>query len=179
MWVPVPESEREEMEITNAFVKAFTKKVGSGKTKLTVVAPLSAALARELKVHHVVYTQENMPKPELIEVKLNVRKSAPFNLRLEVPSVPHVLNVMCEDAIDWIANQKGTTKKGKPTKLMIEFKAVFTGAAIGVFEWLEKYGQAAGTLTLDSTAPVQQHLQEVPKKGKKDGKAAAAGEVVQ
>lgn len=164
------------MEIQNAFVKAFAKKVGSGKTKLTIVAPLSAQLARELKVHSVVYTQENMPKPELIEVKLNVRKSAPFNLKLNVASVPHVLDVQCEDAVDWIATQKGTSKKGKPTKLMIEFKAVFTGAAIGVFEWLEKYGQAAGVLTLDSTAPVQQDLHEAPKKGKKDGKAAASGE---
>lgn len=164
------------MEIKDAFVKAFQKKVGSGKTKLTILAPLPATLARELKVHNVVYTTDNMPKPEMIEVKLNVRKSAPFNLRLNVSTVPHVLEVLCDDAIDWIASQKGTSKKGKPTKLMIEFKALFTGAAIGVFEWLEKYGQAAGTLTLDSTAPVQQNLHEVPRKGKKDGKAAAAGE---
>lgn len=167
------------MEIKDAFIKAFVKKVGSGKTKLTILAPLPATLARELKVHTVVYTTENMPKPEMIEVKLNVRKSAPFNLRLNVPNVPNVLTVLCEDAIDWIATQKGTSKKGKPTKLMIEFKAVFTGAAIGVFEWLEKYGQAAGTLTLDSTAPVQQDLHVVEPKKKGKGKEAAAGDGAQ
>jgi len=167
------------MEIKDAFIKAFTKKVGSGKTKLTILAPLPAELARSLKVHSLVYATENMPKPELIEVKLNVRKSAPFQLTLNVANVSHVLDVMCEDAIDWIARQKGTSKKGKPTKLMIEFKAVFTGAAIGVFEWLEKYGSAAGTMSLKSNAPEQQTLQEVPPKKKHDRKAAAAGEVAQ
>lgn len=164
------------MEISNAYIKDFTVKVGKGKSTLRMCAPLTPQLARELRVHSVCFTQENMPKPEILETKLNIRKSCPFSLRLEVKDISHVLNVQIDDTKDWVANQKGTSKKGKPTKMMIEFKAVFTGSAIGVFEWIERYGGAAGVLSL-TDGPSQPTL--VDEKEKKRGKAAAAGEVVQ
>lgn len=155
------------MVFNEAHIKAFDKKVGKGKTKLTVMAPLTAELARALKVHSVVFTQENMPKPEIIEVELNIKKSTPFQFRLEVQHVEHVLNVQVEECGDWTALQKGTTKKKKPSKLMIQFKVAFAGSALGVFEWLEKYGQAPGTLEMKSISPEQQELvADEPKKGK-------------
>lgn len=160
------------MEIQDAFVKAFTKKVGNGKAKLTICAPLTPQLARQLKVNTVCFTPENMPKPEIIETKLKVLKTCPFNLRLEVPAIEHILNTQIEECADWIATQKGTSKKGKPTKMMIEFKAIFTGSALGVFEWIERYGGAKGLLRLGD-GHEQQTLQEEPKK---KGKRAAAGD---
>lgn len=160
------------MEIKDAWIKDFSKKIGKGKATLRICAPLTPQLARTLKVHSVCFTTENMPKPEIIETKLNVLKSCPFNLRLEIPDIPHVLAVQIDEMKDWIANQKGTSKKGKPTKMLIEFKAIFTGAAIGVFEWLEKYGSAKGNLTMEN-GPEQQTLHDEPKKR---GKGAAAGD---
>ena len=166
------------LEINGAFVKSYTSKVGKNVTKIKILAPLPATLARELRVHSLVFTTENMPKPELIEVKLNVKKSAPFELRLEVQNVPHVLNMTCEDAIDWIARQQGTSKKGKPSRLLIEFSVVYVGSILGLVEWLERYGQAAGTLSMQSTAPQQATLLDTtPKKAQKKkngGKAKAA-----
>jgi hypothetical protein len=158
-----------------ACVKAFTKKVGANKTKLTMLAPLTPALARGLKIHSLVYTQDNTPKPELLEIKLNVAEMPTYKLRLEVQGVPTVLDVQCDAAVDWIARQKGSTRKGKPSKLVVEFKAVFSGAAIGVFEWIEKYGGAAGILRLASVDPEQADLalQDPPPKGK----SARAGRV--
>lgn len=160
------------MELKDAWIKDFSKKIGKGKATLRVCAPLTPQLARTLKVHSACFTTENMPKPEILETKLNVLKTCPFDFRLEITDVPHVLAVQIDETKDWIANQKGTTKKGKPTKMLIEFKAIFTGAAIGVFEWLEKYGSAKGTVTMGN-GPEQQTLHEEPKRR---GKAAASGD---
>lgn len=166
------------MQIENAFVKAFNVKVGAKKTKLTIIAPLTPALARTLRVHSAVYATDNTPKQEIVEAELAVQKSAPFDLRLEVANISHVLQIpACEEALEWIAKRKGSTKQGKASKLLIEFKVRFTGSALGVFEWLEKYGQAPGNLSLTSTAPEQQPLKaESPKKAKG---AAVGGERVQ
>lgn len=140
----------------NAFIKAFTTKIGKRRNVLTFVAPLTADLARNLKIHSAVYTQDNTPKPEIIESKLNVAKSAGFDVRLEVANVADVMHITaCSEAKDWIARQKGSTKKGKPSRLLIEFKACFSGSAIGILEWLEKYGEAPGSLLLRNDGPVQ------------------------
>jgi hypothetical protein len=142
-----------------AFVKAFTTKIGKKRNVLTLVSPLTPELARKLKIHSAVFTQENAPKPELLEVKLNVAKTDGFDVRLEVPNIADVLHInACSEAKDWIARQKGSSKKGKPSRLMIEFKACFTGSAIGIIEWLEKYGEAAGSLTLKQDGAVQQEM---------------------
>lgn len=164
------------LEIAGGYVKAFHKKVGDPKTRLTLVAPLTPDLARKLRIHSAVFTQENMPKPELLEVKLKVQKTPNFTLRLEVPSVPDVLIVGCDEALDWVATQKGTSKKGRPTKLMVEWKVKFVGAAVGVFEWLEKYGGASGKLTLGDFAPEQMPLPQQEAEPPMS-KAAKAGRV--
>lgn len=142
-----------------AFVKAFTTKIGKKRNVLTLISPLTPDLARKLKIHSAVFTQENAPKPELLEVKLNVAKSNGFDVRLEGPNIADVLHInACSEAKDWIARQKGASKKGKPSRLIIEFKACFSGSAIGILEWLEKYGEAPGTLTIKSDGAVQQEM---------------------
>lgn len=158
--------ERSVINFENAYVKALQTKVGKKTNALTFIAPLTPDLARKLKIHSAVFTQENAPKPELLEVKLKVGKSAGFDVRLEVQKVADVLHITaCSEAKDWIARQKGASKKGKPSRLVIEFKACFSGSAIGILEWLEKYGEAAGVLSLKNDGPVQQEMDVKPARG--------------
>lgn len=178
------------LKIDAAFIKAFNHKVGANKTKLTIVAALTPQIAQELKVRSVLYAPDNTPKQEIEEIKLKVIKSAPFDFRMEVPNIKDVILIpACIEASDWVAKLKGSTKRGKVSRLLIEFKVAFAGAASGVFEWLEKYGQAVGSVTLNASGPQQQDLKgedvaaaaaEAVKKagkGKANGAAASSGTV--
>lgn len=183
----------EGLKIENAFIKAFTHKVGASKTKLTIIAALTPQMAQELRVRSVVFAPDNTPKQEIEEIKLKVIKSAPFDFRMEVPNIKDVLLIpSCIEAADWVAKLKGSTKKGKASRLLIEFKVAFNGAASGVFEWLEKYGQAIGSVTMKSSGPEQQDLkgedvaaaaaeaaQKAARKGKANGAAAGSSSTVQ
>lgn len=163
-----------ELKAEKAFVKALTKKPGQQKTKLTLVAPMTPKLARALGVASVVYNQEGLPKQEILECKLEIPKAENLDLRIEVPALPETLVVNSAlEATDWLAKRKGSTKKGKPSRLMLQFNITFAGSALGVFEWLEKYGTAEGTMTLTSAGPEQINLSDPasrrkPKKKAKD-----------
>ena len=166
-----------DLRAEKAFVKTFHKKVGQGKTRLGVVIPMTPKIARDLGFFSAVYQQDGTPKQEILEVKLEVEKAQSFDFRLEVLTLPETLIInTCDEAVDFVAKRKGATKKGKSSRLMLEFKVVFRGSSIGVYEWLEKYGLADGTLTIESTGPEQINLSDPASKRKPRGKDAAAND---
>lgn len=166
-----------ELRAEKAFVKTFHKKVGQGKTRLGVVIPMTPKTARDLGFFSAVYQQDGTPKQEILEVKLEVAKARDFNFRLEVLTLPEKLIInTCDEATDFVAKRKGATKKGKASRLMLEFKVAFRGASVGVYEWLEKYGLADGTLTIASTGPEQINLSDPASRRKKPEKPPAETE---
>lgn len=166
------------LKAEKAFVKAFTKKVGSGKTALTVIIPMTPKLAKDFGFHSAVYQQDGTPKQEILEAKLEVAQAEALDFRLDVPTIAETLVIpSISDACEFVAKRKGATKKGKTSRLVLEFKIKFSGSSIGVFEWLEKYGQAAGTLALKRTGPEQINLSDPASRRKpRAGKDAAAGD---
>lgn len=159
-----------ELIFEKCFVKAFTRKIGGNKSKLTFVADLTPKLAGDLGVHSIVMDQKNVPKQGYKEVDLAVLVQGAI-LTLEVPAIAEWLHVPHCEALDaFVARRKGSTKAGKPSELRVEFKATWTGAAVGVFEWLEKYGGAAGDLKVQLTSE-QMDFFALPKKSGKNKKA--------
>lgn len=177
-----------ELTFEKCFVKAFTKKVGVNKSKLTFVADLSPKLATELGVHSIVMDQKNVPKQGLLEVELAVAIQG-VAITLEVSNLTEWLHVPHSEVLDkFIARRKGSTKNGKPSELRVQFQATWTGPAVGVFEWLERYGAAAGVLKcrlsgeqMDFfTVPAKKGKKPVPKSGQTAREEArAAGERIQ
>ena len=51
-----------ELIFEKCFVKAFTRKIGGNKSKLTFVADLTPKLAGDLGVHSIVMDQKNVRK---------------------------------------------------------------------------------------------------------------------
>ena len=171
-----------DLVFEKAFVKAFEHKMQGGKTHLVMVAAMTPQLARALKVHSSVYNTENMPKPEILEVKLNVIREPGFDLHFAVDKIQDAISIpRCIEAREWVATQKGTSKKGKATKLMIQFKVAFAGSELAVFEWLLKYRSSPGVLTLKPGGPQQTTIDDIPaetareENRKAKGKAAGAG----
>jgi hypothetical protein len=144
------------IQFKSAFIKGFTTKIGKAEHALTFSAPLDWDLAAELGIHEDCFTKEQAPKRHLQECKLDIdiTDDERFDVRLAVVGLPDVLHVSSSSIA------KGWVAKKEEGGWMIEFRICFGGAAASVVDWLDKYGEIPGSLTLKRDGPVQQEMHE-------------------
>lgn len=154
--------------VKGAYIKAMTVKMGKG-VFLTFQAPLTSDTARLLGIHSDVYKQDNTPKQNLLETKLRIVIPPPFSVRLEITAKDATDLVLpdCNFAGNWMSILQNATKKGKPTKLILQWQVGFMGSGVEALAWLERWRSAAGNVVIKSNAPVQATLDEKPSKGGK------------
>lgn len=157
------------------FNKAWLKSIrhvianASVTSQVECVAYFTAAVAKSLDARWLLFDKENAPKDGYSKVDLDFAiKNVDF--RLDVEKVPSVLQLMqCEKVHKFTVRKTGATKKGKPSKLVVQFRADYTGAPLDLMEWLIKYGSAEGALVL---TPREQQG-ELPINGAKANRKAA------
>lgn len=162
-----------------AWLKAFTSRIGHDKSKITICAPLTAELARALKFFSAVFQQDGTPKQEIVEVELSpiIRN---FDLKIDASGIPLVLHMpSCLEASKFIAKRKGSTKKGQASRLIIEFKVLYRGTLTHFMEWAERYGTMQGDCVISPTEENGDLFAEPAKaEKKKRGRPAGSGKNV-
>lgn len=137
--------------IQDAWLKEWKAKVGHGVVRVVFCCQLTPAVARDLKVFSTVFEQDGTPKQTYEEVKLTPRLSG-FNLKMQHKDIPLDLSLpSCSEADEFLARRKGSTKKGKASKLILQFRVTYKGSKLHLVEWEEKYGTQACQLVITPT----------------------------
>lgn len=157
------------LKMEKASLNGYSGKIRSGSHTLDIQAstPMTAAIARTLGVHSLVFDKKDLPKSFLkMELDNEVRSA---HVRFVIRGLEsYNLDMASERVHKFVVFRSGDGKK-KAKHMTLKFHIQYGGSALELVNIFEKIGSGDGVMTIESVEQQTLAIQEpkVPAKTKK------------